>query len=204
LKKSYYIFCALLALLFVNIHIGYCQEVDSFTNNKSNRFSKKDSLPNDSVGLHSNADSSIKVSKKHKPSFERQLRVMVDVFNPLRTVINPNNYTFEINSDYNLWKDAFLVLEAGYGGGKINYDNLKYQSKNGFVRLGIEKSFFDPLYNDDRDMVTLGLRYGMAIGKRGAAEYTIPNPFGGVTTAQTSEKNFFTHWGEATMGLRFE
>ncbi|HTO14664.1 MAG TPA: DUF6048 family protein [Edaphocola sp.] len=218
MHKALFIIFVILGALLIEVKACFGQEKDSIkidsvmdsNKTKAKKFAPRDTTLLDSLSKQNlidslnNQDSIPRKSKKQKPIFERQLRFMVDISHPIGAILNPNNYTFELNTDYNPWKDAFVVLEGGYGGGSVNYDNLKYKSQNGFIRLGIEKSFFDPLYTGDWDMVTLGIRYGMAIGQRGAATYIIPNPFGGNSSAQTEPKNFFNHWGEATIGLRFE
>lgn len=158
---------------------------------------KKDSLP---AGV---TDSAAK-QKKVKDPFERQFRLMLDVFNPISDIFIPGQYTYEITADYTISKDAFLVMEAGNGGGKVDQPNLRYSSNNTFLKFGIEKSFFDPMYKGDWDMLLIGARYGIGFGQRGAASFTIPNPFGGNTTGEAPAKGFISHWGEVLMGLRFE
>ncbi len=175
---------------------------DTITVNDSlSKIIQNDSLKTNDTLLTA-TDSSSK--KKVKEPFERQLRVMVDVFQPISNIISPGKYTYELALDYNISKDAFLVFEAGNGGGKVDYDNLKYKSNNTFFKFGIEKSFFDPMYTGDWDMIVMGARYGIGFGQRGDATFTIPNPFGGIAAGETPAKNFVAHWGEVLMGLRFE
>ena len=145
-----------------------------------------------------------KKTKAKKEPFEHQFRLMLDISHPIGATFISGQYDYEINTDFTLKPDLFAVLELGYGGGKIDYDNLKYKSSNSFVRLGIERSFFDPLYKSDWDMLTIGARYCMALGQRGDAEFTVPNPFGGSASGQIPAQNFFSNWAEITMGLRFE
>lgn len=159
-----------------------------------------DSLQTDS--LASAVDSSSK--KKVKEPYERQFRLMFDVYQPISNLIAPGQYTYEISVDYAISKDAFVVFEAGNGGGKVDYDNLKYNSNNTFFKLGIEKSFFAPMYTGDWDMLVIGARYGIGFGQRGDATFTIPNPFGGTSVGESPAKNYMAHWGEVLAGLRFE
>lgn len=165
-----------------------------------------DSLKNDTLkttdSLAQPTDTTAK--KKIKEPFERQGRVMLDISHPIGSIISPGQYSYEAYFDYNFWKDGFLVLEAGYGGGKIDYENLKYKSSNAFFRIGVDKSMFTPIYKGDWDMVTVGARYGIGIGQRSDATFTVPNPFGGITESSVAAKNFVSHWFEVTIGLRFE
>jgi hypothetical protein len=142
-----------------------------------------------------------KVAKK---PFERQLRLMVDISHPIGSLFLKDQYSFETYWDYTLKEDVFAVLELGYGGGKIDYENLKYSSANSFIKLGIERSLFSPIYDQDRDMLVIGARYAAAYGTRSDAVFTIPNPFGGTKESTVDAKSFFAHWAEITMGLRFE
>ncbi len=162
---------------------------------------KKDALKTED-SLATQADTANR--KKIKEPFERQGRVMLDISHPIGSIISPGQYSYEAYFDYNFWKDGFFVLEAGYGGGKINYENLKYKSANAFLRIGVEKSMFTPVYKGDWDMVTVGARYGIGIGQRGDATFTVPNPFGGTTESSIAAKNFVAHWFEIALGLRFE
>lgn len=141
--------------------------------------------------------------KKKKP-FERQLRLMVDISHPIGSILLKDQYTFETYWDYTIKEDVFIVAELGYGGGKIDYENLKYSSANTFVKLGIERSLFSPVYDQDRDMLVVGARYAMGFGNRSDALFSIPNPFGGTKESTVDAKSFFAHWLEITMGLRFE
>lgn len=165
-----------------------------------------DSLKSDTLNITDSlpAATDTAAQKKAKEPFERQGRVMLDISHPIGSFINPNQYDYEAYFDYNFWKDGFLVLETGYGGGKIDYENLKYKSSNIFFKIGVDKSMFTPIYKGDWDMVTVGARYGIGIGQRGDATFTIPNPFGGTTEGSVAAKNFVSHWFEITLGLRFE
>lgn len=144
------------------------------------------------------------LSLKKTKDYERQLRVMVDLFNPISKAFAGNQYGYELSLDYNISKDAFLVLEAGRGGGKVDYEHLKYAYNNTFLKVGIERSWFDPMYRGDWDMLLIGLRYGIGFGQRGVADYTIPNPFGQAAQGSSPAQNYIAHWGEITAGLRFE
>lgn len=173
---------------------------------KDSTFFPADSLKSDTLkttdSLAATADTTNR--KKIKEPFERQGRVMLDISHPIGAIINPGQYSYEAYFDYNFWKDGFLVVEAGYGGGKIDYENLKYKSANAFLRIGVDKSMFTPIYKGDWDMVTVGARYGIGIGQRGDATFIVPNPFGGTTESSVAAKNFVSHWFEIALGLRFE
>lgn len=173
---------------------------------KDSTFVPADSLKSDTLKTtdSSAAPADTTKRKKVKEPFERQGRVMLDISHPIGSFINPGQYSYEAYFDYNFWKEGFLVVEAGYGGGKINYENLKYKSANAFLRIGVDKSMFTPIYKGDWDMVTVGARYGIGIGQRGDATFIVPNPFGGTTESSVAAKNFISHWFEITLGLRFE
>lgn len=141
--------------------------------------------------------------KKRAP-FERQFRLGADIYRPIASLAYRNRYGLELMADYTFREDKYLVLEAGYGGGKIDYDYLKYNTRNTFVKLGIDVSMFDKLDNKDWDIIFVGFRYGMGIGQRGPATFTVTNPFGSPTQDQTPARNYWAHWGEITAGMRFE
>ena len=107
-------------------------------------------------------------------------------------------------ADYTFREDKYLVVEAVYGGGNIDYEYLKYNTRNTFIKLGIDVSMFDKLDNKDWDIIFVGFRYGSGIGQRGPATFTVKNPFGGTTSDATPARNYWAHWGEITAGMRFE
>lgn len=163
-------------------------------------------LPADSLKLIQPVlkDSSNVGINKAKPSFERQLRFGVDLYRPIASIAYSSRYGLELMADYTFKEDKYAVLEAGYGGGKIDYEYLSYKTQNAFVKLGVDVSMFDRLDNKDWDIIFVGIRYGTGIGQRGPARFVVNNPFGGPATDETAAKNFWAHWGEITAGMRFE
>lgn len=149
-------------------------------------------------------DSLTTTGKKKRAPFERQLRLGVDIYRPIASLAYRNRYGLELMADYTFREDKYLVLEAGYGGGRIDYDYLKYQTNNVFVKLGIDVSMFDKLDNKDWDIIFVGFRYGTGIGTRGPATFNVGNPFGGIASDEAPARNFWAHWGEITAGMRFE
>lgn len=143
-------------------------------------------------------------AKKKRAAFERQLRFNIDIYKPIASLAYPSRYSYELMADYTFREDKYLVIEAGYGGGKIDYPNLKYKTYNGFLKAGIDISMFDRLDSKDWDIILVGFRYGIGVGQRGPADFIVDNPFGAPRTDRVDARNFIAHWGEITAGMRFE
>ncbi|RQO31306.1 hypothetical protein DBR32_04910 [Taibaiella sp. KBW10] len=158
---------------------------------------------NKAKNVSSPVDTTSSAKKKRAP-FERQLRLSTDLYRMIASISYPSRYGYEFMADYTFREDKYLVLEAGYGGGKINYENLKYKTSNGFLKLGIDISMFDKIDNKDWDIILVGFRYGIGVGQRGPATFIVNNPFGIPKSDQVAARNFIAHWGEITAGMRFE
>lgn len=136
-----------------------------------------------------------------------QLRFGFDLsrvlFNQLQKDLEKRtSYEFEV--DYFLKKDLYVVAEGGFGNASLTYDDLAYDSRNIFFRAGINKSLLSRLSQDDWDMAFIGLRYGLGIGERGSATYTITDSTWGSVGGSVPATNFNAHWIEITGGVRVE
>ncbi len=142
--------------------------------------------------------------KKIKTPYIHQFRIGVDISRIAFNIMYPSKQGYEVQADYLLPRQLYLAAEAGFGRGKVDYDNLKYDNKSIFVRIGIEKQFLDVISTKDFDIGFIGARYGIGIGSRGDATYTISSPFGTPTEGSIPAQNFVVHWGEITGGIKVE
>lgn len=146
----------------------------------------------------------VKKKKEPKPPYVHQFRIGFDLSRIAFNLADPNRQGYEIQADYLLRKSNYLVLETGFGKGKIDYDNLKYDNSGYFIKAGIDKSFLDIISTRDFDIGFIGARYGMGVGKRSEASYSISSPFGSSTNGTIPAQNFIVHWGEITGGIKVE
>lgn len=149
-------------------------------------------------------DSGITPKKVIDRNYTRQLRIGAEVSKPIIALFNNEKYGFEATFDYNFRKETFLVAELGYGGGNIDYEFLKYKSNNAFARVGVDASMFDALSNKDFDIVVVGARYGIGVGKRGDASFVVDNPFSNPVLDTAKAQNFTAHWIEIVAGIKVE
>jgi hypothetical protein len=133
-----------------------------------------------------------------------QLRFSADASKFLSNALVNNKQSYEMALDYYWHKELYLVSEAGWGFSKIDYPDLKYTSDNVFMRLGIDKALFERKHVRDWGMAFVGFRYGIAILKRGAAEYTTNDHLGGIASGVIPSINYTVHWLELTGGMRVE
>lgn len=112
--------------------------------------------------------------------------------------------SYELELDYYVKKDLYLVAEGGWGNASINYADLAYESSNIFFRAGINKSLLPRLKQNDWDMAFIGLRYGVGLTQRGNAVYTITDSTWGVVNGAVPAEKLNAHWVELTGGVRVE
>lgn len=135
---------------------------------------------------------------------KKQLRFGFDISRPILNALSDTRSSYEFSVDYHLPKDVYLVLEGGFGGSKMDYPDLQYNSSNAFFRVGVDKSMLQRLFPSDWDFLFVGVRYGVAIINRGSANFLISDPLWGSSSGVVPAKSFTGHWAELTAGLRVE
>ncbi len=193
-----FFFSALSSLMFC-FSVAYSQEnTDTAdTSKKSNNTSSTIEAPADSTKNKS------KSSAKNQ-NYQPQLRLLFDVGNFGINFLDDSRTSIEASADYHYKNDWYLVSEAGYAKGVIDYENLKYNTNSFYVRIGADKSLLKPISNRDLDIVFFGFRYGIASGTRGDATYIVRSQFGPSRSGIMEQQNFLMHWGEMTGGIRVE
>lgn len=134
----------------------------------------------------------------------KQIRIGLDISRPILNAFYNDRYGYEASVDYYRGNEKYWVLEGGFGGSNIDYDNLKYTSNNSFLRFGFEKSMVPRLYKSDWDYLFFGMRYGLAFINRSEASFTTTDNVWGTTLGTVSSKNFTGHWLEINGGIRVE
>ena len=133
-----------------------------------------------------------------------QLRIGFDVSKLLSNSLQDKRTAYEIELDYYHKKDLYLVLEGGWGNGKVNYPDLKYSNSNVFAKLGINKSLFPRMTQKDWDMAFIGVRYGMGFVQRSSGQYSITDSLFGTVSGTVPSASFNAQWVELTGGVRVE
>jgi hypothetical protein len=151
-----------------------------------------------------NVDTAAKKKKEPKPPYVHQFRLGFDISRIAANIMFPSRQSYEIQADYLLRNNVYIVVETGFGKGKIEYENLKYTNTGYYIKVGVDKSFLDIVSSRDFDIGFIGLRYGGGPGKRAEATYSVPSIFGPSTSGTVPAQNYYAHWGEITGGLKVE
>lgn len=131
-------------------------------------------------------------------------RIGIDVSKIVSSALQKQYSAYELQVDINYTPSVFLVSEFGYGNSIVDNEYLKYSSKNTFLRLGLDKTFFGKEFPGDYDNAFVGLRYGLSSITRSDAAYFVSDPIWGNTNGTIPNANFFVHWIELTGGFRME
>lgn len=142
--------------------------------------------------------------KKPQVAYQPQLRFLFDIGNFAFNFADESRTSYEFSLDYQYKNSWYLVAEMGYAKGNIDYENLKYKTNSGYLRIGGDKSLLQPISDRDFDIVFFGFRYGAAIGQRTDATFIVPSSFGPSREGSMPAQDFFVHWGEMTGGIRVE
>ncbi len=135
---------------------------------------------------------------------QRQLRIGIDLSRVVMNMLVDNRYSYEFSADYSMKKEVYAVVEAGFGGSDINYPDLKYTSRNTFLKVGVDRSMLQRMFPSDWDMLFVGIRYGIGFISRDEATYMTEDNVWGATTGTIPSQSLTAHWAELTAGLRVE
>ncbi|HPI54136.1 MAG TPA: DUF6048 family protein, partial [Chitinophagaceae bacterium] len=112
-------------------------------------------------------------SVKVKEPIFTYFKVGVDVANAFSSPFSSSrsNYEFQLEAYYK--KSISWIIEGGLGSSSVKGDKLTYTSRNQFVRLGLDQTFFNKEFRGDFDNAFVGVRYGYSRVQRSAATYFI-------------------------------
>lgn len=150
------------------------------------------------------ADTVTEKKKTPKPPYVHQFRAGFDLSRIAANLMFPSRQNYEIQMDYLLRNNLYVVAETGFGKGTIDYENLKYSNTGYYFKIGVDKSFLDIISAKDFDIGFIGIRYGAGPGNRKEATYIVPSVFGSSTSGTLAAQSYFVHWGEITGGVKVE
>lgn len=84
-----------------------------------------------------------------------QIKIGIDISKPILHSFAKNIYGYEAFIDYYFKNEIYPVLEMGYGGSKVDYSDLKYESTNNFVKVGFDKNMLQRMSDHDWDYLFL-------------------------------------------------
>ena len=141
---------------------------------------------------------------KKVDSAGHQLCLGIDIVNPVRNNYYTDRYGYEAEADYYLRNEFYAAAEAGWGGSKVNYPDLKYTTANNFFRIGFNKTILTRDNWHDWDMMFFGLRGAFTEIDRSASTFTILDSLWGNRSGSRSGIKFNAIWAEITGGMRVE
>src|SRR3546814_1710956 len=90
------------------------------------------------------------------------LRVGIDVLKPILSFVNNQPQGAEISLDYEVKKNYFGVLEAGYQQMELDEIRYNYNYRGMFGRLGIDYNFMKRRQSLSSEMAYVGFRCGFS------------------------------------------
>jgi Domain of unknown function (DUF6048) len=150
------------------------------------------------------ADTTTEHSMKKPDSAGHQLCIGIDLVSPVRNAFYTDRHGYEGEADYYLRNEFYLAAEAGSGGSKVDYPDLKYTTTNTFFRAGFNKTILARESKTDWDMMFFGLRAAYTQVTRSAASFTVLDSMWGNTTGSRPDTHFGVIWAELTGGMRVE
>lgn len=151
-------------------------------------------------------DTAVKPKLKYVEKSGHQLCLAYDLSRPLISALYSNRQDAGFAVDYYLRKEVYLVAEGGFGGSNVDYDYLKYSTKNNYVTVGFNKSIFKRTTPKDWDIGFVGVRLGMADIQRSSASYVISDSTWSnqTITGSLPGKDLIGYWAEVAGGMRVE
>jgi hypothetical protein len=151
-------------------------------------------------------DSTVKPKTKYLEKSGHQLCFAYDITRPIISAVYSDRQDAGFAVDYYLRKEVYLVAEGGWGGSEVNYDFLKYNTKNNYVTFGINKSLLKRTSSKDWDMAFMGVRLGFADIQRSSANYQITDTLWSnqIISKSLPGENLLGYWVEVTGGMRVE
>ncbi|WP_250629608.1 DUF6048 family protein [Aureibaculum algae] len=135
------------------------------------------------------------------------LRIGIDLYNPIHTVLDDARKGFEIVGDYRISKKYFIAAELGYIENTTDEDFINFTTNGSYIKLGIDYNAYEN-WLDMENMIYVGFRYGFSTFSQTLNSYTINNdPFyDDVSIVQNGQEfdGLNGHWGEIVLGVKAE
>lgn len=159
--------------------------------------------PTDSIAT--GVETPIDTIQKKKDKYG--LRVGIDLFKPILSMVNDDIQGFEIVADFRLKKNIYIATEFGFTDKTGEEDFLIYNAKGSYIKLGGNYNLYKN-WLDMNNEIYIGIRYGFSSYSQTLVEYT-PNYYGtyfDVPTfnPDTTVDGLTAHWGEFVIGLKVE
>lgn len=145
----------------------------------------------------------IAVSAQDTLNITLNIRVGIDIANPVRSFINDDITGLEGYISYDLNEKLAPVFEAGFIDFKYSQYNYNYSAKGTFFRLGVDLNSMKPKTAIGKYYAGIGVRYGVTFFNQEVKGLQHEN-YWSISTADIPSRNYSAHFLEVLPGIRAE
>lgn len=131
------------------------------------------------------------------------VRINAEIIRPILSIVQ-NNYTaYEFNIDVGIKPKLFLAADFGYQN-HLQEDSLpsfSYKTTGRYFKIGVDRNFIN-FENSVDDVVSLGVRYGVASLTNTIKNAIVFNEYWGNSDPFSDSENFQAHWLELVVGMK--
>ena len=134
------------------------------------------------------------------------LRVGLDLYNPIRSIINSDRKSVELVADYRINKKFYAAAEIGYLDNLREEDTFNFSTKGQYIKLGVNYNAYKNWLNMDNE-IYLGTRYGFSTFSQTLENYTVTSDVALPETSTTEPQKFSglnANWIEILVGMKVE
>ena len=147
--------------------------------------------------------------KKDKLLNINKIRLGIDLLKPILSSSEGDNLNYEIVGDLQLTENIYLAGEYGLVDKIIEDENINFNSKGSFLRIGFDYNMFENWIGMDNS-IYVGLRYGTSIFSSKILDYNVRNKDSYFSNLVTNEfqtieySNLSGNWIELLLGIKVE
>jgi hypothetical protein len=136
-------------------------------------------------------------------SFPLKIKIGADLVGPVSYFSDKNTMSLEGFLSIDIDTSKSYVLEAGYLNFKYEQYNYSYNSRGGFIKLGIDFNLLSPFVGQGKYYAGLGLRYGLGVFRAEVPGFEHEN-YWGTATGSIPASTHMAHFLEVSPGIRAE
>ena len=147
--------------------------------------------------------------KKDKLLKINKIRLGFDLLKPILSSSEGYNLNYEIVGDLQLTENIYLAGEYGLVDKIIEDENINFNSKGSFLRIGFDYNMFENWIGMDNS-IYVGLRYGTSSFSSKILDYDVRNKDSYFSNLVTNEfqtieySNLSGNWIELLLGIKVE
>ncbi len=135
------------------------------------------------------------------------LRVGLDLYNPIYTLIDDDRKGLELVGDYRISKKFFVAAELGYLENITDEDFINFTTNGQYIKAGVDYNAYEN-WLDMENMIYVGFRYGYSNFSQTLNTFTVNNDyfFHSLEKIENGQKfdNLNAHWAEFVLGIKAE